>query len=108
MLRSSTELRDRLEANTTRFREGMAAAGFDLRPGVHAIVPIMLGEAHLAVEFAAKLLDEGIYVIGFSYPVVPKGQARIRVQVSAGHNEQEIDAAIAAFGKIGRELGVVS
>ena len=107
-LSSSTELRDRLEANTMRFREGMSAAGFDIRPGVHAIVPIMLGEARLAVDFAAKLLDEDIYVIGFSYPVVPKGQARIRVQLSAAHTTEEVDQAIAAFTKIGRELGVVS
>jgi len=106
-LSQTTELRDRLETNTTRFREGMSAAGFDIRPGVHPIVPIMLGEARLAVEFAAKLLDEGIYVIGFSYPVVPKGQARIRVQLSAAHSDAEIDRALAAFTKIGRELGVI-
>ena len=106
-LRQTTELRDRLERNTTRFREGMTAAGFAIRPGVHPIVPIMLGEARLAVEFAAKLLDEGIYVIGFSYPVVPKGQARIRVQLSAAHSDADIDRALAAFAKIGRELGVI-
>lgn len=106
-LSQTTELRDRLERNTTRFREGMTAAGFAIRPGVHPIVPIMLGEARLAVEFAAKLLDEGIYVIGFSYPVVPKGQARIRVQLSAAHSDADIDRALAAFAKIGRELGVI-
>lgn len=107
LLTASTELRDRLEANTMQFREGMAAAGFAIRPGVHAIVPIMLGEAKLAVDFAAKLLEEGIYVIGFSYPVVPKGQARIRVQLSAAHESADVERAIAAFTKIGRELGVV-
>jgi len=107
MITKTTELRDKLEANTMRFREGMTAAGFDIRPGVHPIVPIMLGEAKLAVDFAAKLLDEGIYVIGFSYPVVPKGQARIRVQLSAAHSEAEVDRAIAAFTKIGGELGVI-
>ncbi|MCP5067974.1 MAG: glycine C-acetyltransferase [bacterium] len=106
-LTASTELRDKLEANTIRFREGMRAAGFAIRPGVHAIVPIMLEEARLAVDFAARLLDEGIYVIGFSYPVVPKGQARIRVQLSAAHSNEEIDQAIAAFTKIGRGLGVI-
>jgi glycine C-acetyltransferase len=107
LLSSTTELRDRLEANTMRFREGMTAAGFDIKPGVHPIVPIMLGEAKLAIDFASKLLDEGIYVIGFSYPVVPKGQARIRVQLSAGHTSEHIDKAITAFTKIGKELGVV-
>ena len=107
MLSETTELRDKLEGNTMRFREGMTAAGFAIRPGVHPIVPIMLGEAKLAVDFAAKLLDEGIYVIGFSYPVVPKGQARIRVQLSAAHSEADVDRAIAAFSKIGSELGVI-
>jgi len=107
MLSKNTELRDKLEHNTERFREGMAAAGFALRPGVHAIVPIMLGEARLAVEFASQLLGEGIYVIGFSFPVVPKSQARIRVQISAGHSEADIDRALAAFEKIGRKLGVI-
>ncbi|MCA9707175.1 MAG: aminotransferase class I/II-fold pyridoxal phosphate-dependent enzyme, partial [Myxococcales bacterium] len=106
-LSQTTELRDRLERNTTRFREGMTAAGFDIRPGVHPIVPIMLGEARLAVDFAAKLLHEGIYVIGFCYPVVPKGQARIRVQLSAAHSDQDIDRALDAFGKIGKQLGVI-
>ncbi len=108
MLSKTTELRDTLEANTMRFREGMTAAGFDIRPGTHPIVPIMLGEAKLAVDFAAKLLDEGIYVIGFSYPVVPKGQARIRVQLSAAHSSDDIDRAIAAFTKVGSELGVLT
>jgi glycine C-acetyltransferase len=106
-LSSTTELRDRLEANTKRFRAGVSAAGFELRPGDTPIVPIMLGEARLAVELADKLLREGIYVIGFSYPVVPKGQARIRVQLSAAHTPEHIDRAIAAFTKVGKELGVI-
>ena len=106
-LSASTELRDRLEANTTRFRAGVTAAGFELKPGDTPIVPIMLGGAKLAVDFADKLLAEGIYVIGFSYPVVPKGQARIRVQLSAGHSSEQIDRAIAAFTKIGTQLGVI-
>ena len=108
MLSETTELRDRLEANTTRFREGLTAAGFDITPGVHPIVPIMLGEAKLAVGMAARLLEEGIYVIGFSYPVVPKGQARIRVQLSAAHTDAHIDRALEAFTKVGKELGVVA
>ena len=106
-LSATTELRDRLEANTTRFREGVSKAGFELRPGDTAIVPIMLGEARLAVDFADKLLAEGIYVIGFCYPVVPQGQARIRVQLSAGHSTEQIDRAIAAFTKVGNQLGVI-
>ncbi len=108
MLEASTELRDRLEANTARFRQAMTDAGFQIRAGVHPIVPIMLGEARLAVDFASKLLDEGIYVIGFSYPVVPKGQARIRVQLSAAHTPEEVDRAVAAFVKIGHELSVLT
>jgi glycine C-acetyltransferase len=107
LLTETTELRDRLERNTTRFRQGMTAAGFAIRPGVHPIVPIMLGDARLAVELAARLLTEGIYVIGFSFPVVPKGQARIRVQLSAAHTSADIDRAIAAFTKVGRELEVL-
>ncbi|MCA9650995.1 MAG: glycine C-acetyltransferase [Myxococcales bacterium] len=107
MLSQTTELRDELERNTQRFREGMTAAGFAIRPGVHPIVPIMLGEAKLAVDFASALLGEGIYVIGFSYPVVPKGQARIRVQLSAAHSNEDVDRALAAFEKIGRQLGVI-
>ncbi|MBL4683096.1 MAG: glycine C-acetyltransferase [Nannocystaceae bacterium] len=108
MLSQSTTLRDTLETNTKRFRDGMSAAGFDIRPGVHPIVPIMLGDAKLAVDFAAKLLGEGIYVIGFSYPVVPQGKARIRVQLSAAHSHADIDRAIAAFSKIGAQLGVLT
>ncbi|KIG16110.1 2-amino-3-ketobutyrate coenzyme A ligase [Enhygromyxa salina] len=106
-LSASTELRDKLEANTKQFREGVTAAGFALQPGDTPIVPIMLGEARLAVEFADKLLAEGIYVIGFCYPVVPKGQARIRVQLSAGHSSDQIERAVSAFTKIGKQLGVL-
>ncbi|MCC7139243.1 MAG: glycine C-acetyltransferase [Planctomycetes bacterium] len=106
MLEASTELRDCLEANTKRFREGMTKAGFQLRPGVHPICPIMLGDAKLAVDMADAMLREGIYVIGFSYPVVPKGQARIRVQISAAHDFAMIDRAIAAFSKVGAAMGV--
>lgn len=108
LLTSSTELRDKLAFNTTYFREQMTAAGFDITPGEHPIVPVMLYEATLAQEFAAKLLEEGIYVIGFFYPVVPKGKARIRVQLSAAHEKRHLDQAVAAFSKIGKALGVVS
>src|SRR5947209_14867809 len=107
LLSKSTDLRDKLERNTQRFRAGMASAGFQLRPGTHPIVPIMLGEAKLAVEFARRLLDEGIYVIGFSYPVVPESKARIRTQISAAHSEPDIDRAVAAFTKVGRDLRVL-
>jgi glycine C-acetyltransferase len=108
LLTESTALRDRLEHNTRRFRAAMTAAGLRIRPGEHAIVPVLLGDARLAVDMAARLLDEGIYVIGFSYPVVPKGQARIRVQLSAAHSDEDIDRCIAAFTRIGRDLGVLS
>ncbi len=107
MLSETTDLRDKLEENTKYFREKMTSAGFDIKPGVHPIVPIMLYEATLAQEFAAKLLKEGIYVIGFYFPVVPKGKARIRVQLSAAHEREHLDKAIAAFTKIGKELGVL-
>jgi glycine C-acetyltransferase len=107
MLSATTERRDRLEANTMKFRHDMAAAGFAIRPGVHPIVPIMLGEAKLAGAMADALLERGIYVIGFSYPVVPKGQARIRVQLSAGHTDAHIDQAVAAFTEVGKALGVI-
>jgi glycine C-acetyltransferase len=107
MLSETTELRDKLESNTKYFREKMTAAGFDIKPGEHPIVPIMLYDAVLAQNFAAKLLEEGIYVIGFFFPVVPKGQARIRVQLSAAHEQQHLDKAIAAFTKIGKELAVL-
>lgn len=107
MLSDTTELRDKLEENTTYFREKMTEAGFDIKPGFHPIVPVMLYDAKLAQEFAAKMLDEGIYVIGFYYPVVPKDQARIRVQISAGHDRSHLDKAIAAFTKVGKDLGVI-
>jgi glycine C-acetyltransferase len=107
LLSETTELRDKLEWNTKYFREGMTKAGFDIKPGVHPIVPIMLYDAPLSQKFADLLLKEGIYVIGFFYPVVPKGQARIRVQLSAAHEQRHLDKAIAAFTKIGKELGVL-
>lgn len=106
-LSSSTELRDRLQRNTAYFRDGMTAAGFKINPGDHPIVPIMLGDAKVAVEMADRMLAEGVYVIAFSYPVVPKGRARIRVQVSAALTVADLDAAIAAFTKVGKEMGVI-
>jgi glycine C-acetyltransferase len=106
LISESTELRDRLERNTERFRGGMARAGLAIRPGTHPIVPVMLGDARLAAEMARRLLDHGIYVIGFSYPVVPKGQARIRVQLSAAHSDEDVDRAISAFAAVAAELGV--
>lgn len=108
MLGETTELRDKLEHNTMYFRKAMTEAGFDIKPGVHPIVPIMLYDAPLAAKFADALLAEGIYVIGFYYPVVPKGQARIRVQLSAAHEQHHLDKAIQAFTKIGKDLGVIS
>jgi glycine C-acetyltransferase len=107
MLSETTELRDKLEENTKYFREAMTKAGFDIKPGEHPIVPIMLYEAPLAQKFAEQLLEEGIYVIGFFFPVVPKGKARIRVQISAGHDRTHLDKAITAFTKVGKELGVL-
>jgi len=107
LLSRTTELRDKLERNTIHFRERMTQAGFDIKPGVHPIVPIMLYDAPLAQKFAARLLEKGIYVIGFFYPVVPKGEARIRVQLSAAHEIDQIDRAVDAFVEIGRELGVL-
>jgi len=107
LLSETTELRDRLEKNTSYFREKMEAAGFDIKPGEHAIVPIMLYDAVLSQKMAEKLLERGIYVIGFYYPVVPKGQARIRVQISAGHQQEHLDQAIEAFIAVGKELGVI-
>lgn len=107
MLSETTALRDKLEDNTTYFRSKMTEAGFDIKPGTHPIVPLMLYDAVIAQQFAAKLLEEGIYVIGFFYPVVAKGQARIRVQISAGHERHHLDTAIAAFTKVGKELGVI-
>ncbi|QNL51263.1 glycine C-acetyltransferase [Olivibacter sp. SDN3] len=108
MLSETTELRDQLEYNTKYFREQMTAAGFDIKPGFHPIVPVMLYDAKLAQKFAARMLEEGIYVIGFYYPVVPKEKARIRVQLSAAHNQTHLDKAIAAFTKVGKELGVIN
>lgn len=107
ILEASTALRDKLESNTMYFREKMTAAGFDIIPGTHPIVPVMLYDAPLAQEFSKRLLAEGIYVIGFFYPVVPKGQARIRTQISAGHEVEHLDKAVAAFTKVGKELGVI-
>ncbi|HUN03000.1 MAG TPA: aminotransferase class I/II-fold pyridoxal phosphate-dependent enzyme, partial [Niabella sp.] len=107
MLSVSTHLKDKLEFNTKYFREKMTASGFDIKPGDHPIVPIMLYDAVLAADFAARLLEEGVYVIGFFFPVVPKGQARIRVQLSAAHEQHHLAKAIAAFTKIGKELGVL-
>ncbi|MBL7771335.1 MAG: glycine C-acetyltransferase [Chitinophagaceae bacterium] len=107
MLTQTTALRDKLERNTLYFREKITAAGFDIKPGIHPIVPIMLYDAVLAQKMAARMLDEGIYVIGFFYPVVAKGNARIRVQISAGHETEHLDKAIAAFTKVGKELGVI-
>ncbi|MFD2873552.1 glycine C-acetyltransferase [Mucilaginibacter ximonensis] len=107
MLSETTQLRDKLESNTQYFRKAMTEACFDIKPGVHPIVPVMLYDAKLAQEFAARMLDEGIYVIGFYYPVVPQGKARIRVQISAAHDQHHLDKAIAAFTKVGKELGVL-
>ena len=106
-LSASTDLRDRLERNTIYFREGMTNAGFKINPGDHPIVPIMLGDAKVAVEMADRMLAEGVYVIAFSYPVVPKDKARIRVQISAALTTAELDTAIAAFRKVGKELAVI-
>jgi glycine C-acetyltransferase len=108
LLSRTTALRDKLEDNTRRFRAAMTAAGFEIKPGTHPIVPIMLYDEKLAHEMARKLLEQGIYVIGFSYPVVPKGQARIRVQLSAAHEPAHIERAVAAFTAVGQELGVLS
>jgi glycine C-acetyltransferase len=107
LLSSTTELRDKLETNIHRFKDGIKAAGFDIKDGDSAIVPVMLYDAKLSQIFADKLLQEGIYVIGFFFPVVPKDQARIRVQLSAAHELEHIDKAIAAFTKVGKELGVI-
>lgn len=107
VLSDSTQWRDKLEANTSYFREKMTEAGFDIKPGTHAIVPIMLYDAVLSQKMAEELLKRGIYVIGFYYPVVPKGEARIRVQISAGHEKEHLDQAISAFTDVGKELGVI-
>lgn len=107
MLSETTDLRDKLEQNTLYFREQITNAGFDIKPGIHPIVPIMLYDAPLAQKMAARMLEEGVYVVGFFYPVVAKGNARIRVQISAGHEREHLDKAIAAFTKVGKELGVI-
>ena len=107
MLSETTALRDKLEENTLYFRRRMTEAGFDIKPGTHAICPLMLYDAVVAQKFAARMLEEGVYVVGFFYPVVAKGQARIRVQISAGHDRHHLDTAIDAFVKVGRELGVI-
>jgi glycine C-acetyltransferase len=107
LLEETTELRDKLEENTAYFRAKMTEAGFDIKPGEHPIVPVMLYDAVLAQKMAASLLEKGIYVIGFFYPVVPKGEARIRVQLSAAHSREQLDRAIAAFSEVGHELGVL-
>jgi glycine C-acetyltransferase len=107
LLSSTTELRDRVDANATAFRAKMTAAGFQIKEGTHPIVPIMLGDAKLAQDVAAAMLEEGIYVIGFSFPVVPKGQARIRVQLSAAHTPAQVDLAVAAFTRVGKKLRVI-
>ncbi|KAA9132474.1 glycine C-acetyltransferase [Marinihelvus fidelis] len=107
MLSATTELRDRLEDNARYFRQAMTEAGFDIKPGIHPIVPVMLYDAPLAQEFASALLAQGIYVIGFFYPVVPQGEARIRVQLSAAHERRHLDQAVEAFTRVGRDLGVI-
>ncbi|HEU0011464.1 MAG TPA: aminotransferase class I/II-fold pyridoxal phosphate-dependent enzyme, partial [Verrucomicrobiae bacterium] len=104
LLTESTDLRDRLEANTTLFRAGMAKLGFTMLPGTHPICPVMLGDAALATRFADAMLEQGVYVIGFSYPVVPKGKARIRTQISAAHSREELEKAITAFATVKMEL----
>lgn len=108
LLSSTTELRDRLERNTQYFRSQMVALGFDVKPGYHPIVPIMLYDAKLSQDFARSMLEEGIYVVGFFYPVVPKGQARIRVQLSAAHTQEHLDRALEAFATVGRRYGVIA
>jgi glycine C-acetyltransferase len=111
LLTESTHLRDKLETNTKKFRKEMTSAGFDIIPGIHPIVPIMFGKydncSQLAVDFANMMLEEGVYVIAFSFPVVPRGKDRIRVQISAGHSDEQIDFAINAFKKVGKALNMI-
>jgi len=107
MLADGDDLRTRLRANAAHFRQGMTALGFDLVPGEHPIIPVMLGDALLAVDLAAALLDEGVFVTAFSFPVVPRGQARIRTQMSSAHTTEDLDQAMAAFARVGRSLGVI-
>jgi glycine C-acetyltransferase len=106
LLSESTDLRDRLEANTRQFRSGLAARGFQVVPGEHPIVPTMLGDAALAVRFADAMLTRGVYVIGFSYPVVPRGKARIRTQLSAAHTAEDLEFALDQFAAVKREFGI--
>ena len=106
MLSESTELRDRVHANTAYFRKELGKLGFDVPEGTHPIVPVMLYDAHVAQEFAARMLDKGVYVVGFSYPVVPMGKARVRTQVSAGHTKEDLDFAIRCFGEVKKEMGI--
>jgi glycine C-acetyltransferase len=106
LLSETTEYRDRLEVNTKYFREGISSIGLDIKPGIHPIVPIMLYNGKLANDFAHDLLDENIYVVGFSYPIVPRGQARIRVQISAAHKKEQLDKAILAFERIGKKYEI--
>jgi glycine C-acetyltransferase len=107
LLEGSTALRDKLEANTTWFRDAIVKAGFDIKPGTHPIVPIMVHDAVKAQALSARLLELGVYAVGFFYPVVPKGQARIRVQMSAVHEREHLERAVAAFAQAGKELGLV-
>ena len=107
LLEGSTALRDKLEANTTWFRAAIQAAGFEIKPGTHPIVPIMVYDAVTAQKLSARILELGIYAVGFFFPVVPKGQARIRVQISAGHEHEHLEKAVAAFAQAGRELGLI-
>jgi glycine C-acetyltransferase len=108
LLKQSTSLRDTLEENARYFRNAMTEAGFNLAPGSHPIVPVMLGDAALATRFADAMLERGVYVIGFSYPVVPQGKARIRTQISAAHTQEDLQRAVAAFIDVGRELGILA
>jgi len=108
LLQEGSDLRQQLKTNSDYFRAKMTELGFDLVPGDHPIIPVMLGDAKVAKELANRLLKQGIYVIGFSFPVVPQGQARIRTQMSAAHNQQHIDKAVAAFAKVGREMGIIN
>src|SRR5262249_21805474 len=108
LLEADNQLRNRLRDNATFFRQGMTAAGFNLVLGEHPIIPVMLGDAKLALQFAQELLEHGVYVIGFSFPVVPYGKARIRTQMSAVHTKEQLEKAIAAFSVVGKQLGVIT
>ena len=107
LLSRSTELRDRLEENTKVFRAGLTGAGLTIKPGTHPIVPVMLGDAALSQKFAARMLEHGVYVIGFFFPVVPQSQARIRTQISAGHEIHHLDKALDAFTKVGKKFNIL-